>query len=744
MASAADILINVVARTARVERQLTALEKNLQKVARAARMFRDELFEFAANKLFTGLVRAFHDIKRFANEIENVAITTSMTVEEIQALNFAALQMGVAQGHVTRGLQTFAVRVAEAANGAGELKEIFKENNIELRNADGSLRTTGDFLSIFSDLLANTDDAQKRVLISSKAFGQENADLARLISKGSQALIGYVQAAQDTGNVIESDVLAKMREVDATFNRVASTIQTQLRKAVASNADELSSAASQFESIVIFLTEIAGKAPAAFNAISLGIKGVSEGLAQLQFGKIAESTAEALIDSIHEAESEIERLQALQGDPILRLFLPDDALEQIESLRAQVEDWRAMLMQLNAQEYAAHQERIRRNKELTQSSETLLDVLRRQTIPTDSASAYQQSLERLADGFKRSRDEANHLREILAKFGGDLSESAVDRINKLIQQLDPAKSQEYIEALEKIEKRYESNAQKAQRLRDILATFGDDLSAGAIENLNKAVADLEGVRQYGETLEWFKERFKSASDRAEEFKELLDSVKDKLTDKELAAAMAEYYRILGLEEIDLDSIRRLRKEVKDTTADVSSSADDMGDAFASTLSSAISAGNSLREVLQGILDDIIAIIARQSISRPIGDFLGSLLGGIFGKGISTSAAGTSVATGHGIRDSGGPVSAGSSYLIGLNRKPEIFTPSMSGSIAPLSEVIPRRSPRKDDRPIVNVTYNIEANGADEARIMRVLPPILEQTREATIAEVRQLKAEGRL
>jgi hypothetical protein len=38
---------------------------------------------------------------------------------------------------------------------------------------------------------------------------------------------------------------------------------------------------------------------------------------------------------------------------------------------------------------------------------------------------------------------------------------------------------------------------------------------------------------------------------------------------------------------------------------------------------------------------------------------------------------------HPLRDSGGPVSAGRSYLIGRNRQPELFTPGANGFITPL-------------------------------------------------------------
>jgi hypothetical protein len=62
-----------------------------------------------------------------------------------------------------------------------------------------------------------------------------------------------------------------------------------------------------------------------------------------------------------------------------------------------------------------------------------------------------------------------------------------------------------------------------------------------------------------------------------------------------------------------------------------------------------------------------------------------------GSGIHENPHGSPIITGggfsngglHPLRDSGGPVSAGRSYLIGRNRQPELFTPGANGFITPL-------------------------------------------------------------
>jgi hypothetical protein len=72
--------------------------------------------------------------------------------------------------------------------------------------------------------------------------------------------------------------------------------------------------------------------------------------------------------------------------------------------------------------------------------------------------------------------------------------------------------------------------------------------------------------------------------------------------------------------------------------------------------------------------------------------------------------------------SGGAASAGVPILVG-EQGPEIFTPGMSGSIIPNSAIAPMMRSSSSQAGGVNLTYNIDARGADagaEARIRKAL------------------------
>jgi lambda family phage tail tape measure protein len=89
---------------------------------------------------------------------------------------------------------------------------------------------------------------------------------------------------------------------------------------------------------------------------------------------------------------------------------------------------------------------------------------------------------------------------------------------------------------------------------------------------------------------------------------------------------------------------------------------------------------SFSTMAQSIIADILRIQARQQVAK-IGSFAMEAIGNLFAPTVTdTGVSGDSIRLA-GKRADGGPVSAGSSYLVG-ERGPEIFTPPGSGTIVP--------------------------------------------------------------
>jgi hypothetical protein len=113
-------------------------------------------------------------------------------------------------------------------------------------------------------------------------------------------------------------------------------------------------------------------------------------------------------------------------------------------------------------------------------------------------------------------------------------------------------------------------------------------------------------------------------------------------------------------------------------------------AFAGILAGTETVGSGFARMAEQIAAAVAAAVAQMLVMKLVMTIIGAAFGGMGGMGgmesITGGAASLSLGGISGIRDAGGPVTAGQSYMIGLNRMPEIFTPTTSGTITPLSKV----------------------------------------------------------
>jgi len=139
--------------------------------------------------------------------------------------------------------------------------------------------------------------------------------------------------------------------------------------------------------------------------------------------------------------------------------------------------------------------------------------------------------------------------------------------------------------------------------------------------------------------------------------------------------------------------------------------DDAGQILATGFEDAILSGQKLSEVLRAIGQDLVRLVFSNMITQPLAKGIGEFLSG---------------------RAMGGPVSAGSPYVVG-EEGPELFVPHSSGSIVPNGAM----GSSGGGSGGVTVNYNIAA-GVSRAELV----PILEQERRRLKAEIPDMVRRG--
>ena len=203
----------------------------------------------------------------------------------------------------------------------------------------------------------------------------------------------------------------------------------------------------------------------------------------------------------------------------------------------------------------------------------------------------------------------------------------------------------------------------------------------------------------------------------------------------------------GIEQIDLQALKNNFKDapdlvkyydsIKAKTEEVNETAKQLGLTFTSAFEDALVAGEGLREILKGILDDIIRIIARMAVTEPLTNFFSTLFSSFGGGGAAAAASGGGGfnigSVFGGMRAAGGPVMAGTSYLVG-EKGPELYTPAMSGKIVPNHAI---------GGVTIQNTFNIDSR-ADREQLRAELGQVVATSVDSSVARVRQLSRRGQL
>ncbi|MEQ9813758.1 MAG: hypothetical protein RLO50_13340 [Azospirillaceae bacterium] len=246
MAVVEELLVRIDATTENLRRQLRQADqatagfaqRTQQNVSRMEASF-NRLGGVAARAFagFIGVqtVRALVNASRRAVELADAMSTAAdrigVTTDELQIFRFAAedaANLGISAADTA--LQRFSRRVGEAIQGTGVLRDVLEQNNIALRNADGSVRSVTDILGDYAEVVANAGSAQEQLALTVRAFDTEGAALVTILRQGRDGWQEFTEAALDAGIVTE-DAIRRAEELDRELTRASQTIDSNLTEA---------------------------------------------------------------------------------------------------------------------------------------------------------------------------------------------------------------------------------------------------------------------------------------------------------------------------------------------------------------------------------------------------------------------------------------------------------------------------------------------------------------------------------
>ena len=284
-----------------------------------------------------------------------------------------------------------------------------------------------------------------------------------------------------------------------------------------------------------------------------------------------------------------------------------------------------------------------------------------------------------------------------------------DKIAKINREMDASNAS--VDALK--------NAERTKQIAGLQKEQAE-MALLAFQDVGEAMAQsAKAEEDYSFSLMTEAEQQKKINSELRIKENLLKLIKSRLGDKfenfDITSATPEDIALMTAMKNELGKYVELQNKRKVIETDLQVIARNSGDIISSAFEDAIFSGQKLGEVIRALGMDLLRMVFAQTVTTPLA------------KGITSALLGVPMLA------MGGPVSAGSPYVVG-EKGPELFVPSSSGSIVPNSKM---SSGGGGGMGGVTVNYNIAA-GVSRSELV----PILEQERRRLKAEIPDMVRRG--
>ena len=241
-----SLIVDISADVARLRKDMTRARRTVDRAMNsirksagtAGRALGGIAAGLAAGLAGGGLRQAVADVAELANQSEKIGIAA----EDLQVYRVAAQQVGQTSQAATLSIQRFSRRVAEAANGTGELAKTLDQYNISATDADGRIRDINDVLGDLADAIADAETGSEQLRIAFKAFDSEGAGFVNVLKDGREGLDQFREEARRAGLILDQALIERAEELDRRLTILAETISVRFKAAILTVAETIGNA----------------------------------------------------------------------------------------------------------------------------------------------------------------------------------------------------------------------------------------------------------------------------------------------------------------------------------------------------------------------------------------------------------------------------------------------------------------------------------------------------------------------
>lgn len=196
-----------------------------------------------------GLVQVTKRALDYAASLGEISEQLGVTTDALQTFRFIATQTGISQDEMDNSLGRLSDSIAEAGQGTKAQAEAFNELGINVKTANGDLKSTDRIVREMADAFTKLEAPQERVRIARDLMGRSGGKFITALSGGAKAIDEWTEAAREAGVVIASEDIQKADQLADDLAALNAQLSARIAGTVAANADSIRQLASELTSL---------------------------------------------------------------------------------------------------------------------------------------------------------------------------------------------------------------------------------------------------------------------------------------------------------------------------------------------------------------------------------------------------------------------------------------------------------------------------------------------------------------
>ena len=136
------------------------------------------------------------------DQLDDLSEKSGIAVERLSALRFAGEAVGTPLEDIATGARKLAQNMAAAAGGSKDAAAAFKAIGVEVKNVDGTLRSSDEVLLDIAERFSGYRDGAAKAALAQDIFGKAGERLIPLLNQGRTGIQALTQEAQQLGAII--------------------------------------------------------------------------------------------------------------------------------------------------------------------------------------------------------------------------------------------------------------------------------------------------------------------------------------------------------------------------------------------------------------------------------------------------------------------------------------------------------------------------------------------------------------